>query len=708
MYSHNINWIKKASSSFPVIVMLLICGCLLVDCNKEVLAKPDRSITNTSRDITPELRIKIDGWMKLLYSDDPEMRSSAIISLLGLNQPSVYGPLIDILRKSDNDDVRVSLIKSFGFAGDDKALDCIIELLASENEDIRNAASNALGNMKSSKAVERMIYVLQNQRNSAGPRILIASALAKTRSRDAVEPLIGLLDSENIELRQAAQNSLLEITKQSNGYNKSFWREWWATNRIKTREQWLEDIVNKLEEDVKVLKEQNQSLRSNIARQTIKVLQSRKDKDDIKPLLEAVQSGYLEVRVFAAGELVKHKGPEAIKVFSDLILDGNPDTRILASKAIGEIGDISGLGPLKTALKDEVAKVKEYAAKAMGKLGSEEATDDLISALNNKEPSVICAVAEALGEIKSKDAVGPLVELISNEDPVVKEYAIVALGKIQDLEAVGPLIESLKDEGERIRWYAADSLGKIGEKEAVPHLITLLSDKSPRVRESTVMALGQIGGENAVGSLINLLKDKDERVAERTADILLTIECKNIELLDRIANIFYEEKDYNRAIEIFKKQIDGFKNIPEQSIALWTSKLKLAKSYFLLNNCQEAVPLYAELTLHFEDDIEIKHELTHCLKETKQFDKLLNFYSIWIANLLTDNHLWWRGMCDTLEMYFKEGKFDKVRSIVDNFEKKNRHMGGPEIKTEIQNLRMKSVKALSLKKEMLPETPDGK
>ncbi len=690
-------------SSF-LLINILIYGCLALIENKAVNAKTIEHANKTFRDTTPELQIKIDEWMKLLYSDDSAIRSSASISLLGLNLPAVYDSLIDILTNSANDDVRISLIKAFGFTGDDKAEESMIELLDSENETLQIASANALGNIRTRIAIKKMIDVLINTKNSINSRILIAGALAKTRSREAVKPLISLLESDNNDLQIAARDALVEITKQSEDNTIVFWQEWWDRNKVKTREQWLEDIVDKLEEDVKKLRSQNSVLKSEAAQKTIKILETRKEEGSIKQLLDAIKSEYPEVRIFAARELIKHNGPGIVKIFIDLISDSNTDIRALAAKVLGEIGDTSGLSPLISALQDKEATVRESTARALGKLGSKEAVIDLLSALNDKENNVICAVAEALGEIRANEAVETLINLLSNEYPIVKESAIVALGKIQDNRAIEPLINSLKDDEERIRWYAADSLGKIGVKKATLPLITLLSDKSARVRESAVTTLGQIGDESAVESLIKLLKDEDNRVAEKAASALSAIECKNFETLDNIVNAFYAGKNYENSIEILKKQINNFKDVPEYSHALWQSKLKLAKSYFLLDNCQKAIQTYEELVMHFNDDIEIKRELVQCLKEANQHDKLLNFFSLWVEDSLADNSLWWDEIYKILEEYFEKGEFNRVRELVDDFEGKNHYMGGPELKFKFYELKKKSLETLLPQGDKLSST----
>jgi len=61
---------KKYCLSILVLTSISIYGCLVVTENRVVDAKEDRSSKKTSQDISPELRNKIDEWMKLLYSED--------------------------------------------------------------------------------------------------------------------------------------------------------------------------------------------------------------------------------------------------------------------------------------------------------------------------------------------------------------------------------------------------------------------------------------------------------------------------------------------------------------------------------------------------------------------------------------------------------------------------------------------------------------
>ena len=68
---------KKYWLSF-IIINISIYSCLSAIDGREVTAREATHTKKTSEDVSPELNIKIDEWMKLLYSEDPAIRISAI------------------------------------------------------------------------------------------------------------------------------------------------------------------------------------------------------------------------------------------------------------------------------------------------------------------------------------------------------------------------------------------------------------------------------------------------------------------------------------------------------------------------------------------------------------------------------------------------------------------------------------------------------
>ncbi|MCC7210816.1 MAG: hypothetical protein E3K40_09250 [Candidatus Brocadia sp.] len=635
-----------------------------------------------------ELRRKLDEWTGQLHSQDPTIRSSAAVSLLNLNLLNAQEPLVRILKDpKEREDVKISVIRAFGFARDDRATDILISLLDSDSAAIQNAVVETLGELKTTHSVLMVSEAMLDPQRSPNAKILLARALGNTNDRDAIEPLIKMLAADDSGLREAARKSLEKITKLSSSADPGWWNKWWELNKAKTREQWLEDLVVKQEEHEKQLESTIEQIKLEVAQKSIKLLETRPDKTDPKPLVEALKSEYPEVKIFATKELVKLKDPSVVDVLIQAISDTSEDVRIEAIQALGELGDERAVQPLIGVMGDESLEVREKTAKSLGKLGKREAGDALVSALSkNTDLSIVCAIIEALGQIGDPRAVDPLLGFLTHKEPQVRECTAAALGKLRDGRAVNALIAALNDEQERVRWYAADSLGKIGDPVCADSLIKLLSDASARVRESAVEALGQIGNEQAIESLIKALQDSDKRVAEQAAESLASIKKMNFDSMDTVAATFYANKDYKRAEHLFERQIAEYAKQPELQEKVSQTKIKLAKTLFALRDWQKALGLYEELGKQFPNDDTIKPELIQCLKETKQYDRALEWCSVWIKEKPENKPWCWQSRLDIAKTMFAQERYEKVKSLVDGLKAEDPDLGGEPFKSSFREL----------------------
>ncbi|OQZ03965.1 MAG: hypothetical protein B6D34_05045 [Candidatus Brocadia sp. UTAMX1] len=635
-----------------------------------------------------ELRRKLDEWTEQLHSQDPAIRSSAAVSLLGLNLLNAQEPLIRILKDTkEREDVKISVIKAFGFTKDDRATDILISLLGSDSAAIQNAVVETLGELKTAHSVLMMSEAMLDPQRPLNVKMLLAKALGNTNDRDAIEPLIKMLAVDDPGLQEVAKKSLEKITKLSSSNDAGWWNEWWALNKTKTREQWLEDLVIKQEEHEKQLESKIEQMKLEVGQKSIRLLETRPDKMDPKPLIEAMRSDYPEVKIYAAKELVKLKDPSVVDVLIQTISDPSEKVRIEAIQTLGEIGDERAVKPLIGIMNDENLEIREKAVKSLGKLGKREAVDALILALgNNSDLSVIRATIEALGQIGDPRAVGPLLGFLTHKEPRIRECTAAALGKLRDSQAVDALITALNDEQERVRWYAADSLGKIGNPVCVDSLKKLLSDASARVRESAVTALGQIGNEQAIESLIKALQDTDKRVAEQAAESLINIKKMSFDSMDSVATTFYDNKDYKRAEYLLERQIADYSKQPELQEKIVQTKFKLAKTLFALRDWQKALGFYEDIVKQFPNDDTIKPELIQCLKETKQYDRALEWCSAW-AKESSENAQWcWQSRLDIARTIFAQERYEKVKSLIDSLKAEDPNLGGEQFGPSFQEL----------------------
>src|SRR3990167_1317879 len=661
----------------------------------------------TSGAATPPVA-DIERWLRQLYSPDLATRSSAAISLLSTNHPAAIEPLLNILKgvpapngvqagdKAQEREALVTVIKAFGFKGDDRAVAPLMELLQKEEQEVRDAACQSLGRLRTPRAVGQMAAQLQEPRYPVSAKVLLVRALGQTRDKEAVEPLLALLGVEvqgvkgskvqevgplpTKELREAALESLSLMAMQSFGKDVEKWQAWWNLNKVKSREQWLADMVERLEETSKELRSDSESLRKEVAQKTITLLSDAVSQKNLKPLLEAVKQGHTEVRLFAIKEISKLNDPSVFPHLIVLLADKEKDVRAAAVQALGEIGDEKAMDPLITVLNDEEASVRERAARVLGRFRQGPVVDALIDTLKHDDTALVIAACESLGQIGNQKAVEPLSKLLNREEAKLREASAVALGRIKDPRAVTPLITALKDKEERVRWYAADSLGNLRDVQAVEPLVGLLSDNVARVREAAAGALGKLGSEKAFDPLMKLLTDSDKKVVEQTSEALLELKIDSFEALGQLADILCNNKDPRRAIQVLERQLAQFSTSEHHKEKLWDSRLKLAEIYRLQKDWQKAMILYDGLSEHNKTDMEIKTGLVLCLMEMKQYDRLLELYARWMKELPECSKEWWKGRLEVLNALFEQGNYARVVKAIDAFLMEDPELGGPDFK----------------------------
>lgn len=94
-------------------------------------------------------------------------------------------------------------------------------------------------------------------------------------------------------------------------------------------------------------------------------------------------------------------------------------------------------------------------------------------------------------------------------------------------------------------------------------------------------------------------------------------------------------------------------------------------------------------------DDTIKSELIQCLKEMKQYDRALEWYSTWIKETPQNNQLYWQGRLDIARTMFDQGKFEHVKNLIDGLQKEDPSFGGETFKSQFQELGEKCLEDLA-------------
>ena len=123
------------------------------------------------------------------------------------------------------------------------------------------------------------------------------------------------------------------------------------------------------------------------------------------------------------------------------------------------------------------ARIQQYLAIAMGATKDERYTATLIEAISSLDEGVIQACAFALGNIGRIDAVEPLKKLLVHPEPQIRLHSVIALGKIGGPSIVPHLKKMLSDSEPNVRWDASIALAKQKDSSGRSILLDLLDRK---------------------------------------------------------------------------------------------------------------------------------------------------------------------------------------------------------------------------------------
>ncbi|MGD2091022.1 MAG: HEAT repeat domain-containing protein [Candidatus Aminicenantes bacterium] len=526
--------IKDPSAVMPLISLYLWDNYYFVSRNvEEALLKIGKS--------------SIQSLIPALNSENLRVRKEISEILAKINKPGLDAvePLLSLLMKERDENVRKNIVVALGKMKDSQAVEPLITLLKGDkSRRVRESSIKALGEIKDPRAVKPLLEALQDRNFS----IRSSAGKAFTKIGDqALQPLIAALKDKNPEVREIAIVTLGDlrdsraveplITKLKDGNPKV--RKTSAETLGKLKDPRTIDHL------IAALLDDNSDVREYAAIALGEIGDSRA----VERLIAALHDIDISVRESVATALGKIGDSRAVKpLIAALIKDSFWSVRAAAAKALGWLRDPAAVVPLLIALKinESVCEkdVLHYANYAIKRIGYRAITP-LISVLKNETDwhvqipfsemqgprkrrytaeSLISALrvtaAKMLGELKHRRAVVPLIFALKDMNSNVRETAAWALGKIKDPRAIGQLIAALGDINKGVRESAAWALGGIKDPRAVGPLISALTDSNSDVRKYAAYALKDIGDIRAVKPLVKVLRDKDEYVRDRAADAL--------------------------------------------------------------------------------------------------------------------------------------------------------------------------------------------
>jgi len=135
------------------------------------------------------------------------------------------------------------------------------------------------------------------------------------------------------------------------------------------------------------------------------------------------------------------------------------------------------------------------------------------------------------------------------------------------------------------------------------------------------------------------------------------------------------------------KQISKFSTSETHKDKIRDRRLKLAIAYQQQKDWQQASEQYDMLVSEQKPkDLNLMVALIECLKELKQYTRMLEHYSVWIKEQPEHATVWWEGRLEIIYTLFEQGNHEKIQKLVDEFQLEDPELGGPRLKRQFLEL----------------------
>ncbi|MBI3269976.1 MAG: HEAT repeat domain-containing protein [Planctomycetes bacterium] len=641
---------------------------------------------------------------RLFRSENESDRALAADRLVRLAGPEALATVSEALG-SPEDRVVLAVVKAVAWNRDSRFVALLLGLLASDRDKLVPVLTETLASLEGS--IQPLLEALQNAQTSLVARTRMLAVLGRTRSKLAVELLLAHLDHPEEAVRNEAVLALRRITRMR-FTSEEEWGAWWAKNKMRHREDWLDDAFDALDRDLasqeaEVAKREAKIRELKTRLLTFRLEAARKENGGrgeaavLAPLLEDPE--YRDVRRAVLEEVVKlgrERAKELVPVLIRGLSDTDLDSVVAVCATLGAIGDERSVEGLRAALTCESSSVRKEAALALGKLGGAEAGGALAAALSERERLVLLAVLDAVKMVKPRAAVPRLRELLSagdNREDVVRG-AVEALGEIGDHAATADLIAFLKaslgPKERKARWTVANSLGKLADPAALDSLAELLSDEFPDVRQEAAEALGKIddpaaaaplrlalrqdkdprvrelaalglsrgGGPDAIPPLIEALGDAEPKVAVAAWDSIKALYKGDTGRMESVAAGLVAARRGAQAIETLTTLVaDPALATPANADRRLAAQRQLADLLVEAKQWKEAYPLLQEVEKRQPEDLLLKEKLAACARELGEYDRARDLLALLLGHEERGSAKWYGRQLGLLELRVKKKEY---------------------------------------------------
>lgn len=452
----------------------------------------------------------------LLGDAEGRIRRRAALAIGRVGLADGVAPLIDLLARETEPDVRALAAFALGLIGSPTAAPALITALNDADARVQGRAAEGLG--------------LIGHREAAGPIAGMAAAHLKAGVLAGVQPEDDLLSAnpavEAVKLgvyalvRLDALEQLRAVVIGSDGLPSS---DWWpfayAMQRIAgpsaapTLRTWLA--------------RGGPMTRAFAARGLARL----KDTDS-RPALEAIVADEKQpaaVRVQAIRALAAIRDRRSAAVLLPLVTKGATAVlRLEATSAFGAVADPATAEPLVDHLEDRWPLMRAAAQAALARADADTFLTVLSGLDVDPEWRVRAALATTLASLTKEAAALRLGQLARDTEPKVRAAALTSIAALAVPDAEKTLTTALTHEDVGVRMAAARGLGTLKAKGSLPALTRALeasrADTTYIARAAVLTALAEIDAAAATPVLRTALNDAEWAMRVHAATLLAKID----------------------------------------------------------------------------------------------------------------------------------------------------------------------------------------
>jgi HEAT repeat protein len=227
--------------------------------------------------------------------------------------------------------------------------------------------------------------------------------------------------------------------------------------------------------------------------EVVRALRELRDLSAVPAVVTAMSDGDLKVREEAIGSLVEIYAERdrmtPVGRFLDLFSDESDRSSVGPYVAV----DPAAYQALGKALRDEDTNIREYAALAVGILDGRTLVPQLVAALKDPEPGVRGAAATALGKVGTAADGKSLIPLLADESTEVRRRVLQALGVLRVKEAGPALRQMYEaNRRKELGLKVLSALSRIADPGQADLFRELVQDPDPETKRLAVEGLGRI------------------------------------------------------------------------------------------------------------------------------------------------------------------------------------------------------------------------